>query len=199
MESTFAGLPLPLRIRTARPMTDDELMRFSADHKGEIDIEREPNGELSFMTPAGIETSRRNSALARHLDQWAEEDGRGIVIESNGGVTLPDGSMRAPDAAWISNRRYDALSPEARERYAAVVPEFVVELVSPSDRLPIVQAKMSEWMKNGVELGWIIDPFEKTVHIYRQGSEPETLTHISQVTGEGSVAGFVLPLDRIFR
>lgn len=198
-EASFHGLPLPLRVRPARPMTDEELMRFSAENKGRLRIEREPNGELSFITPAGYTTGQKNHELLLELGLWAREDKRGIVIESNTGITLPDGSMRSPDAAWISHERDRAILKEERERYAHVVPEFVVELISPSDRLPEVQAKMNEWMKNGVELGWILDPFEKTVHVYRQGVAPEVLTHISQVAGEGSVAGFVLPLDRIFR
>jgi Uma2 family endonuclease len=197
MESLFAGLPMPLRIKPARPMTDEELMRFCEQHD-ELAVEREPNGDLTVMTPAGSGSSFRNSELCGELRNWAQADDRGIVFESSAGFTLPDGSVRAADAAWLSRGKWNALTPEQRESYAPVCPEFIVELRSKTDTLGTLQQKMDQWIANGAELGWLIDPFEKTVHIYRPGNTPKLLDHISQVAGEGPVAGFILPLDRIF-
>ncbi|ADV81215.1 Uma2 family endonuclease [Terriglobus saanensis] len=197
MESLFAGLPMPLRIKPARPMTDEELMRFCEQHD-ELAVEREPNGDLIFMTPTGLEGSNRNIALSRALDEWAEEDGRGLAFDSSAGVTLPDLSVRSADAAWISHRKLNALSLDDRKRFAHVCPEFVVELRSETDSLSVLQQKMEQWIANGAELGWLIDPFEKAIHLYRPGYPPEILKEISQVSGEGPVAGFIMPLDRIF-
>src|SRR6187402_669698 len=197
MESLFAGLPMPLRIKPARPMTDEELMRFCEQHD-ELAVEREPNGDLTVMTPAGSGSSFRNSELCGELSNWAQEDGRGLVFESSAGFTLPDGSVRAADAAWLSLRRWNALTPEQKESYAPACPEFIVELRSKTDSLSALQQKMEQWIANGAELGWLIDPFEKAIHLYRPGRTPEILDKISLVSGEGPVAGFVLPLDRIF-
>ena len=150
------------------------------------------------MTPAGGVTSNRNLYIGRILDAWTEEDGHGIAFDSSVGFTLPDNSMRSPDAAWVSLDRWNSVSFAERERFAKVTPEFVIELRSPSDTLPTCDRKMHIWMRNGVEVAWLIDPSARTVTIYRRGREAERFDSISQVAGEGPVAGFVLPLDRIF-
>lgn len=178
-------------------MSDDELMQFCAQNEP-LNVEREPDGSLLIMTPSNLNTSRKNVYIARMLDEWAEEDGRGVAFDSNGGFTLPDASMRSPDASWLANLKWESLSPEEQERFSHITPDFVIELRSPSDRLRETQRKMEMWIGNGVQLAWLIDPTERVVTIYRPGREPERLDTISQVTGEGPVAGFILPLDRIF-
>ena len=195
MEHTFAGLPLPLRITPPHPLSDDELMRFSSEHHL-YPVERDANGDL----PTGNEGSVRNIGIVFELELWKRQTGNtGGVTESNGGYTLPDGSMRAPDAAWTSNRLLDKLTPAERRGFAPLCPQFVIELRSPSDRLDDAERKIEMWMANGAELAWLIDPQERAVTIYRPSREPERLDAISQAAGEGPVAGFVLPLDRIFR
>lgn len=198
MQYTFAGLPLPLRITPPAPLSDEALMRFSSEHKG-YPVERDANGDILIMSPTGFESSAKNVNLVVELEIWNRQTGScGQVSESNGGYTLADTSVRAPDAAWTSNKRLGALTAKQREGYAPVCPDFVIELRSKSDWLADVQEKMNVWMSNGAELAWLIDPIERAVTIYRQGREPERLDNISQVAGEGPVAGFVLPLDRIF-
>jgi Uma2 family endonuclease len=192
---TDAGLPV--RLRFERPMTDEELMRFCAVND-DLRVEREPNGEILVMTPANIKTSSMNSRINRLLDEWAEADGRGIVSGPDGGYTLPDGSMRAPDAAWVANRRWQALSKEDQGRFAPICPDFVIELRSPSDNLPDLLSKMQQWIANGVEVGWLIDPKEKAVTIYRPGEQPEVLAQPTSVQGTGPIAGFELVLARIW-
>ncbi len=197
MGYTFAGLPLPLRIKPPYPLTDEEIIRFGEEHRP-YPVERDPEGYLLIMTPSGTATGRKNNYLSAMLYNWAEEDGRGISFDSNTGFTLPDHSMRAPDAAWVSLPKWNAISADEQERYARICPDFVIELRSPSDVLPDLHAKMAMWLRNGVLLAWLVDPVERAVTVYRPGREPEYLDNISQVAGEVPVAGFVLALDRIF-
>ena len=106
--------------------------------------------------------------------------------------------MRSPDASLASWPRWNALSKRDQQRFAPICPEFVIELRSPSDSLPELQAKMSIWLANGAQLAWLIDPTRKAVEIYRPGREPEPVEGASCVEGEGPVAGFVLDLARIW-
>jgi Uma2 family endonuclease len=197
MSFALSEIELPVRLSFEHPMTDDQLMRFCAVNEV-LRVEREPNGEILVMTPAGFKTSTINIRISRLLDEWAEADGRGIATDSNGGYTLPDGSMRAPDVAWVRNERWRALSDQDQSRFAPICPDFVIELRSPSDKLPALQAKMKQWIANGAEVAWLIDPIEKAVTIYRPGDEPEHLTHPSSVQGTGPIAGFELVMARVW-
>ena len=188
---------LPLRLRFERPMTDDELLRFCAENDS-VQIERDTNGELLLMTPSGMNTSRMNQRICRLLDEWAEMDGRGVVTDSSGGYALPDGAMRAPDAASVASTRLARLTEKEKDGFAPVCPDFVIELRSPSDRRPDLHAKMRQWLANGVKLAWLIDPIEQAVTIYRPGEEPEHLAHPTSVQGTGPAAGFELVLSRIW-
>ncbi len=190
-------MPLPLRFRPEMPMSDEELMRFCAANDF-LRVERDANGEILVMTPAGSKTSRMNSRVTRLLDEWAEEDGRGVAFDSNGGFTLPDGSMRAADAAWVERKRWDALSERDQARYAPLCPDFVIELRSPSDLLSDLEAKMKQWIANGAQVAWLINPEQKTVVIFRPGDEPEVLSLPSSVQGTGVVAGFELVMARVW-
>lgn len=197
MEFALTGLPLPLRIRPSVPLTDEELLQFCARNDS-VAIERDADGEIIVMSPSGAGTGSSNSAINAELYFWNRQAGHGIVFDSNAGFTLSDGSMRSPDAAWLPLAKWDALSAKDKARFAPVCPEFVIELRSPSDAIPELQAKMEMWVRNGALIGWLIDPEEKAVTIYRPGHAPDRLEAISQVSGEGPVAGFVLPLDRIW-
>ena len=194
----LVGLRLPARLRLAEPMSDGELLEFSAANDA-LRMEREPNGELTLMTPTGARTGKINFKLCALLAVWAEADVRGYGFDSNTGFRLPDGSMRSPDASWLVKERWDALSNEEQDGYAPVCPEFVVELTSPTDRLPAVRRKMERvWMPNGVEVGWLIDPGKRTVRIYRAGQEAEELVDPTSVQGTGPVRGFELVMSRVW-
>ncbi len=198
MNFNLSGVPVPLRFRSETPMSDEELIRFCAENEF-LRVERDANGEILIMTPAGSRTSHMNMRIGRLLDEWAEQDGRGIAFDSNGGFSLPDGSMRAADAAWIERKRWEALSGKDQARFAPLCPDFVIELRSPSDRLPDLKAKMKLWIANGASLGWLIDPEEKTVYVYRPGGDsPEVLHHPASVQGSGVVAGFELVMARVW-
>lgn len=197
MNLSLSEIELPVRLAPARPMSDEELLRFCAAN-GDLRIEREPNGELIVMTPAGFNTSRMNQRIGRFLDEWAEADGHGVATDSNGGYTLPDGSVRAPDAAWVSLERLQEISAEDQDRFLPACPEFVIELRSPSDSLPDAEAKMEMWIANGVQAGWLIDPERKVVEIYRPGQTVEVLEQPEKVLGDGPVAGFELAMARVW-
>ena len=197
MQIAIPDLALPLHLRTEHSLTDDDLMRFCVANEV-LGVERESNGELLLMSPAGNQTSSRNAWLIFQLTRWADGDGRGLTFDSNGGFTLPDGSMRSPDAAWIAWPRWNAQSAEDKQRFAPLCPEFIIELRSLSDSLSDAHSKMRMWIANGAELAWLIDPERKVVEIYRPGQEPEITEGASAVEGEGPVSGFVLELARLW-
>jgi Uma2 family endonuclease len=197
MNFALNEIELPVRLRFERPMTDDELMRFCADNDV-LRVEREPNGEILVMTPSGSRTSRINGQITYFLTAWTEQDGRGVAFDSNGGFSLPDGSVRAADAAWVALPRWNALSATQQAGYAPLCPDFIIELRSPSDKLPELHAKMEQWIANGAQVAWLIDPEEKSVTIYRPGDEPEHLAHPTSVQGTGPIAGFELVMSRIW-
>lgn len=197
IQLSFGAAGFPLFIRPESPMTDDELLSFCRLNKG-FEIACDPDGTLRVMTPAGARTSRLNIYLNRELDLWAEADGRGVAFGSDLGVRFPDRSMRAPDAAWTSKGRYEALDHAAREQFLPFCPEFVVELRSPTDRISQAEAKMEFWMSRGAQLGWLIDPQRKLAMIYRPDQEPETLPQPEFLRGDGPLQGFSLRMQRFW-
>jgi len=188
----------PIRLRFDRPMTDEELLRFCA-RNDMARIERDANGELIVMSPTGMEGGGVEGDVFGELRNWALEDRRGKAYGPNAGFTLPDSSMRAADASWVSWPRIHALTPEQREGFAPICPEFVIEVRSASDRLEPLQDKMWMWLANGAELAWLVDPSRKTVEVYRPGAKSaDVLEGVTAVYGEGSVGGFVLELSKIW-
>lgn len=198
MDLAFSRGQLPLRYRPEKQMRDKEFLRFCAVNDS-ARIEREPNGEILVMSPANSKTSKINSRISRFLDEWAEADDRGIAFDSSGGFTLPDGSMRSPDASWVLRKRWDALTESQKCSFAPICPEFVIELRSPSDKLAEVKAKMEMWIANGAEAAWLIDPQREVIAIYRPGNSPEVLHNPSSVQGTGPVAGFELVMARVWQ
>jgi Uma2 family endonuclease len=149
--------------------------------------------------PTGWETGERNRSLTGQLDHWYEDhEDLGKAFDSSTGFILPNGATRSPDASWVSRDRWEALTPEQTGTFANICPDFVVELRSPSDTLGSLQAKMQEYMDNGARLGWLIDPQNRRVEIYRQGKEVEVLENPNELSGEGVLPGFVLNLHRIW-
>ena len=197
MYLTLHESELPIRVRFGHQKTDEELARFCIENEP-LRVERDANGELIVMSPTWSETSSKNSDLTYQLEKWVRETNSGKPFDSNGGFTLPDTSMRAADAAWISWQRWNGLTDEQRHGFAKVCPQFVVELRSSSDPLAELQEKMQMWLANGAELAWLIDPSRKVVEIYRPGRKPEVLEGGSCVEGDGPVGGFVLELVRIW-
>jgi Uma2 family endonuclease len=186
----LAALTLPVIVRSAVPMTDDELLRFSQQNRT-YQIERNARGELEIMSPSGGKASRWESRVIRELDIWAEENG-GACFGCSGGFHLPDGSVLSPDAAWVSQFRWDALSGSQQTKYPPLCPDFVIEILWASDRRATLRSKMLLWMENGAQLAWMIDPYAATVSIYRPGAEVEVLERPDSVEAGEPVAGFRL-------
>ena len=183
---------------SALQLSDDELFELCARNP-ELRIERTAWGDLIVMTPAGGASSRRNAVLIGTLFAWAKRQGGWAVFDSSGGFTLPNQAMRSPDAACVAHARLEQLSAETREKFLPLCPDFVVELRSPTDRLVDVVAKMEEYRDNGARLGWLIDPLEKRVHVYRPGRDVEFLQQPERISGDPELSGFVLELAPIWQ
>ncbi|MEG4321843.1 MULTISPECIES: Uma2 family endonuclease [unclassified Microcoleus] len=165
----------------------------------DLRLERTSQGELIVNPPVGWESSRRNSSLTGQLYYWHEANEElGNAYDSSGGFTLPSGAIRSPDASWVSRQRWDALTPEQRRTFPQICPDFVVELRSGSDSLPALQAKMREYLENGARLGWLINPQNRRVEIYRPGTEVEVLENPAALSGEDVLPGFVLNLQKLW-
>ena len=150
------------------------------------------------MTLQGGKTGRRNTRICYRLEQWAEQNGTGLTFSPLTLFVLPNGALRAPDASWIKSERWDALTDEQQEKAPPLCPDFVVELMSRSDRLKPLQAKMHEYIENGAHLGWLIDPFKKRVYVYRPGTSVEILKNPTAINGEPVLAGFIFQLSEIW-
>lgn len=190
--------PLVLRLPSPRSrMSDEEFFAFCRANP-ELRIEQTAQGDLILMPPTGSETGRRNHELAVSFGIWARADATGVTFDSSTGFTLPNGALRSPDLSWVRRSRWEALSEAEREQFAPLCPDFVVELRSPADNLEELQAKPEEYLANGAQLGWLIDPIEKRVYIYRPGEPVACLENPTTVAGDPVLPGFVLDLQAIW-
>ena len=182
-------MQLPLNIPQLDRFTDEELVRFCLANP-ELNIERDEHGNLFIDTVANLLTGATNSELNAEVGIWNRKTKAGKVIDSNGGFFLKDKSMKAPDVAWIRRERWDALSKKEKHSYPYLAPDFVLELVSDSDNLNAVNAKMEKWLANGVRLAWLVSPDEKRTYIYRPDQPIETKTFAETLSGEPVLVGF---------
>ena len=187
----FLALPPVVRL-------DDDQFYELCRWNRELRIERAAGGGLSIMPPAGGETSRRNAEIARQLGNWAGRAGTGTVFDSSCGFVLPNGAIRSPDASWVSRGRLAALTERQRSRFLPLCPDFVVELRSPTDGLQVLQDKMREYIDNGAGLGWLIDPGNGEVFVYRAGVAVECLRAPDHLSAEPLLPGFRLERDDVW-
>ena len=194
--------PLPAPVKLKLPdcwnPTDEALIELSAINEP-WRFELTADGELVIMSPEGRGSSRRGAEILIDLGNWNRQVGRGKVIGPQGGVRLPDSSMRVPDVAWMSNQRWNSQDPEKDESLAQSCPELIVEIVSVTDDSTEQREKMSLWIANGALLGWLIDPFEDVVWIYRPDVEPEQLHRPDTLGGENVCEGLEVSLERIWK
>jgi Uma2 family endonuclease len=153
-------------------------------------------GELITMAPAGWESSERNINLASQVFNWNLQTKLGRSFDSSGGFTLPSGAVRSPDVTWIEKSKFEGVS--AKIAFPSIVPDFVIELRSMTDNLTTLQAKMLEYQANGVRLGWLINPQQQQVEVYRLGQVVEVLQSPNTLDGEAVLPGFILDLSSIF-
>lgn len=165
-------------------------------------IELTKDGVLIVMSPTGGTAGRKNSRLTQQLRNWADKDATGEVFDPSTMFVFPNGARRSPDVSWIKLERWDQLTSVQQDGFPPIAPDFVIELVSPSDlknqRYEDLQLKMQEYLDNGVKLGWLIEPSAKTVEIYRFGKQVEIFNHPQTLSGEDLLPGFVLDLSEIF-
>lgn len=194
-----AGAPLVLHMGPVlERLTEEEFLEFCRLNS-ELRIERTRAGDLLIMPPATGDGSYRNQRLSVQLGNWSERDGTGVDFDSSAGFLLPNGAMRSPDAAWVKRERWEALSPQEQDSFAPLVPDFVAELRSKTDRLSDLRAKMREYIQCGVRLAWLIDPKARRVEIYRPGQKPVLLEKPATLSGDPELAGFVVDLAKIWR
>ncbi len=197
MQIVVEELTPPMVIQWERGMTDDEYYDFCQLNPN-LRIERTAQGDILLMPPVGFESSFRNSDLTAQLTDWARKDGRGLAFDSSVEYILPDGAALSPDASWVLRSRFASFSREQKRKFPCLCPDFVVELISPSDRLSKLKAKMQQWIDNGAQLGWLLDPDHRRAYIHRPDREPEQISNPEHLKGEGPVAGFVLELADIW-
>jgi Uma2 family endonuclease len=164
----------------------------------ELRLERTARGVIEAMPPAFGGTGAKNCRLTAQVGVWAWNDGTGTAFDSSAGFTLPNGAVRSPDASWIRNERWNALTKEQRdESFSPICPDFVVELRSHTDRVKKLRKKMREYIAQGARLGWLLDPIRGAAEIYRPGRRVQRLSKPATLSGEDVLPGFVLDLKGI--
>jgi Uma2 family endonuclease len=187
----------PRSIVWDKPLSDDEFEALCLANDL-FRLERTRNGEILVHAPTGGFTSDGNSEIIYQLRTWWKTHRRGRVFDSNGGFFLADSSMLAPDAAYVLPEKLKGLGKEDLTRLPRLCPDFVIELLSPSDSVKEAKAKMEWWIENGVALGWLIDPYKRRVFLYRPDIDP-VIENGGTVQGSGPVDGFTLDLAEVWR
>lgn len=195
-ETYLPSQPLTLDFHSARLTEEqfEELCRNNPDLKFEMSAK----GELIIVPPTSPESGWRNSDLTTEVNLWSRKDKTGIVFDSSTLFTFPNGAKRSPDVSWMTKEKWESLSSSERRKFSRVVPDFVIELLSPTDKLADAREKMEEYIENGVRLGWLIDPVEQKVYVYRAGGETEILDNPERVSGEDVLKEFELKVREIW-
>jgi Uma2 family endonuclease len=188
---------IPPELISVTQMTREQFELVCRKYR-KLRLELTSTGELIIMPPTSSLTGARNSNLIRQLDVWASEDGTGVCFGDTAGFTLPNNAIRSPDASWTRREKWDSLTVQQKDSFAPICPDFVVELRSSSDRLPVLFNKMSEYMANGASLGWLIDPSTRRVYIYQRNEEVVVLENPESVSGEPLLPGFSLQMAELW-
>jgi len=189
------GTYIPLEIPAQENMTEEEFFRFSAANK-HIKIERDENKQILIMPPAGLESDGQSLHVAAELIIWNNSSKSGKCFGYSAGFTLPDGSVRSPDAAWVSEEKWDALQENEKKIFGHLIPDFIAEVMSPSDNFKQLQDKMLKWIKNGVRLGWLIYPEKQLTYIYRaDGTVTKVAGFNNALSGEDVLEDFSFDLN----
>ena len=178
-------------------LTDEQFFQLCQKNKN-LKFERNAKGDLIIMSPTGGETSNINAGLNAQLWNWNAQTKLGKIFDSSGGFKLPNGANRSPDASWIIIEKWNSLTPEQRTKFLPLCPDFLVELMSPSDSLSETQTKMKEYQENGMKLGWLINRKNRQVEIYRLGKDVEILDSPQTLSGEDILPEFVLDMSVIW-
>jgi len=188
---------LTISLEPVIELTDEKLFQLCQQNR-DLRFERGTQGDITIMAPEGSDTGMRNIEFGADLVIWNRRKKLGVAFGSSAGFILPNGAMRSPDVSWIAKERWDALTAEQQSKFAPICPDFVVELMSPSDSLSLTQAKMQEYQDNGARLGWLINRRDRQVEIYRIGQAVEILESPDVLSGEDVLPEFVLDLSLIW-
>ncbi|MEG4043369.1 Uma2 family endonuclease [Microcoleus sp. Pol17_C1] len=188
---------ITLNLNSLIKLTSEQFYQLCEENP-DLKLERNANGELIVMPPTGGETGKRNLTAGAQLWTWNEQTELGEAFDSSTGFTLPNKADRSPDVSWVEKSRWSALTPEQKDKFIPLCPDFVIELLSPSDSLKKTQEKMQEYMENGCRLGWLINRKKREVEIYRPGQDVEVLQSPLTLSGENVLPGFVLNLQKIW-
>jgi len=191
MNALILNLPPILKL------TDEQFEQLAAANR-DLRLELTALGELVIMPPTGGNTGKRNIDLSFQIQAWNRQNQLGVAFDSSTAFRLPNGAKRSPDASWVRQARWDALTPEQQDTFPPLCPDFAVELRSLTDSLEELRAKMREYLDNGLQLGWLIDPKTRQVEIYRSDRAVEFLQSPATLSGEDVLPGFVLDLQLIF-
>ena len=178
-------------------LTEKQFETLCQNHP-DLKFEMSAEGELIIVPPTSPEAGWKNCDLIIDVGNWSRKDKTGIVFDSSTMFTLPNGAKRSPDVSWMTKEKWNSLSNKEKQTFSKIVPDFVIELRSPTDSLKPIQNKMAEYLENGVKLGWLIDPNEKKVHIYRENGKIEILENPDLVSGENILKGFELNVSEIW-
>jgi Uma2 family endonuclease len=174
--------PLTLNLNSVIKLTSEEFYQLSQDNP-DLKLERHAAGEVNLIL---------------QIAQWNEQNQLGEVFDSSTGFTLPNKADRSPDVSWVEKSRWNALTKEQKEKFIPLCPDFVIEILSPSDRLPKVQEKMQEYLDNGCRLGLLINRKQQELEIYRPHQKVEILPAPQTFVAEDELPGFILNLQKIW-
>ncbi|NEQ73161.1 MAG: Uma2 family endonuclease [Okeania sp. SIO2C9] len=186
-----------LKLDSIIDLTDEQFFQLCQKNQ-DLRFERNAKGDLIIMSPTPGETSNTNAGLIAQLWNWNAKTKLGKIFDSSGGFKLPSAANRSPDASWIPIEKWNNLTPEQREKFLPFCPDFLIELMSPSDSLPKTREKMKEYLENGMRLGWLINPKNQQVEIYRAGKEVEILDSPKTLSGENILPRFILDMTIIW-
>lgn len=182
-----------LNLKPFVELSDAQFYQLCQNHC-DLKFERTTKGELVIVAPIGGEGGSREAELMGDLVFWNRRTQLGKVFSSSTCFKLPNGADRSPDAAWIGWERWNQLTPLEQKRFPPICPDFVIELRSESDALKPLQQKMQEYIDSGLRLGWLINPQERQVEIYRANQPQQILQNPDRIDGEDVLPGFVFAL-----
>ncbi len=192
MEISLNKATLVVKGNLSDDMSDKEFFDFCQQNEL-FKIERDENKQIIIMPPTNTNTGRVNVNLLFELESWNRMKGEGVCFDSSTGFTLPDGSVRSPDASWISKEKWNQLNEREKNEFAPICPEFVIELKSKTDNLETLTTKMGKWIRNGCRLAWLINTENKTVHIFRESGKEDVVQDFDKLLlGENVLPGFEL-------
>ncbi|WP_017293513.1 Uma2 family endonuclease [Geminocystis herdmanii] len=178
-------------------LTHDKFYQLCVNNRN-LKFEKNSKGDLVIMSPVGDISSNCNIEIAYQLQAWSRQNTKGIAFDSSAGFILPNNAIRSPDASWISLEKWQLIPDEEKEKFARICPDFIIELMSPSDSLKDTQEKMKEYQENGCKLGWLINRKNHQVEIYRENQTVEILDNPNTLSGENILVNFVLNLELIW-